>query len=201
MDNEFRNKLKNGNRTAWSAMYEQYADTLYAYGMKMAQNRELVNDCIQDLFIYLYDRRSKVPTLNNAQAYLLTCLKNKIYRQLSAQSKERSSVVRLNAEDWNDFNFTIDIPETMERTEFREDQLNALQEAINQLSPRQREILYLRYYKNLSVDEAAAVVGVSKQTVMNATSASLAKLRRNELLTKTFLMELIAFYEVFANIM
>lgn len=53
MDNEFRNKLKNGNRTAWSAMYEQYADTLYAYGMKMAQNRELVNDCIQDLFIYL----------------------------------------------------------------------------------------------------------------------------------------------------
>lgn len=89
----------------------------------------------------------------------------------------------------------------MERTEFREDQLNALQEAINQLSPRQREILYLRYYKNLSVDEAAAVVGVSKQTVMNATSASLAKLRRNELLTKTFLMELIAFYEAFANIM
>ena len=132
---------------------------------------------------------------------MLTCLKNKIYRQLSAQSKERSSVVRLNAEDWNDFNFTIDIPETMERTEFREDQLNALQEAINQLSPRQREILYLRYYKNLSVDEAAAVVGVSKQTVMNATSASLAKLRRNELLTKTFLMELIAFYEAFANIM
>ena len=201
MDNEFRNKLKNGNRTAWSAMYEQYADTLYAYGMKMAQNRELVNDCIQDLFIYLYDRRSKVPPLNHPQAYLLTCLKNKIYRQLSAQSKERSSVVRLNAEDWNDFNFTIDIPETMERTEFREDQLNALQEAINQLSPRQREILYLRYYKNLSVDEAAAVVGVSKQTVMNATSASLAKLRRNELLTKTFLMELIAFYEAFANIM
>mgnify|MGYP000839840748 FL=1 len=129
------------------------------------------------------------------------CIRDRIYRQLSAQSKERSSVVRLNAEDWNDFNFTIDIPETMERTEFREDQLNALQEAINQLSPRQREILYLRYYKNLSVDEAAAVVGVSKQTVMNATSASLAKLRRNELLTKTFLMELIAFYEAFANIM
>lgn len=199
MDNEFWKKLKNGNRTAWSTMYEQYADTLYAYGMKIAQNRELVDDCIHDLFIYLYDKRTIMPELHNTQAYLLTSLKNRIYRQMSALSKERSQVVRLDTEGWNEFNFSIDMHETMERTKFKEEQLNALQEAINQLSPREREILYLRYYKNLSVDDVAATVGVSKQRVMNATSTSLAKLRRNELLMRAFLLGLIVFYETLVN--
>lgn len=199
MDNEFWKKLKNGNRTAWSEMYEQYADTLYAYGMKMARNRELVDDCIQDLFIYLYDKRANIPALHYAQAYLLTSLRNRIYRQLSALSKERSQIVRLDTEGWNEFNFVIDIHKTIERTRFKEEKLNALQEAIEQLPPRAREILYLRYYKNLSVEDVAALTGVSKQRVMNATSTSLAKLRMNELLTKTFLFGLIAFYGTLAN--
>lgn len=190
IDNEFCKKLKNGDQMAWNTMYGQYADMLYAYGMKMVQNRVLVDDCIQDVFVYLYDKRANLPVLHNVQAYLLMCLRNKISRQLIALSKRQSQEINMDSESINKFNLTIDVQETMEHTELREEQLDALQEAIKQLSPRQREILYLRYYKNLGVDDVATVVGISKQTVMNATSVSLAKLRKNELLTRVFLLGL-----------
>ena len=201
-DKEFWKKLKQGDSVALGAIYERYSDMLYAYGMKIAQNSELINDCIQDLFVYLYDKRETITVPKCVKAYLLISLKRRIYTTLMGLTEEKSQTVNIDnlyADGRSHFNLEIDVHATMEQHDFTEDQLNALQKALENLSPREREFIYLRYYKQLSLDEVVEISGTSKQCVKNITSRGLARLRENELLTQTFLLELVVFHEIWVN--
>ena len=202
-DKEFWKKIKEGDQAALGAIYERYSNVLYAYGMKIVQDRELINDCIQDLFVYLYDKRKNLSIPSNVKAYLLLSLKRQIYKAKMDEAKTDAqfvSIDNMGTSDRTCFNLIIDVQATMEYTEFKENQLRSLQEALDGLSPRQREILYLRYYKKLSLDEVMEVTKISRQVVMNMTSIALSRLRQNELLTKTFLLELLAHFTTFVNL-
>ena len=55
---------------------------------------------------------------------------------------------------------------------------------LNELPPRQREIIYLKYYHNLSIQEIADVFSISYQVVANHLYRALKKLRNNEITKK-----------------
>lgn len=185
MENEIWERFKDGNQIAFRLLYEKYSSLLYVYGMKIACDRELVNDCISELFIYLYEKRRTISTPINIKAYLMVALKRRIQAQMKKTSKENSRIIRL--DNYGSFNLIIDMKETMENTDLKEEQLVALQKAIMCLTSRQREVLYLRYYKNMSVSEVAEIVGICKQAVMNVSSLALSRLRDNEYLIKSLL--------------
>lgn len=47
-------RFKSGDRLAFEEIYSEYVDTLFAYGSKITNNKELIQDSIQDLFIDMY---------------------------------------------------------------------------------------------------------------------------------------------------
>ena len=50
-------KIQQGDEEAFRQLYEQYADLLYGYGMKIAGDDDLVTDAIQTLFVYIFEKR------------------------------------------------------------------------------------------------------------------------------------------------
>ena len=50
-DRKLWTRFINGDDKAYSMLYERYVDILFPYGMGFTPNRELVKDCIQDIFI------------------------------------------------------------------------------------------------------------------------------------------------------
>ena len=68
MENVFENSpdlyiwksFKEGNKQAYAYMYKKYAPALYNYGCKISPDKELVEDCIQDLFIHILLHRSNL---------------------------------------------------------------------------------------------------------------------------------------------
>ena len=70
--------------------------------------------------------------------------------------------------------------------ELEREQLKVLQREINNLTKQQREVLYLKYYKKMSSDEIAQVMGLTSRTVYNTTHTAISRLR--EQLSKTFLL-------------
>ena len=84
------------------------------------------------------------------------------------------------------FDLEIDIETAIIRSELEREQLKVLQREINNLTKQQREVLYLKYYKKMSSDEIAQVMGLTSRTVYNTTHTAISRLR--EQLSKTFLL-------------
>ena len=68
--------FRNGEESAFSALFELTSDKLYRYGTKFVSDEESVKDCIQELFIKLYENRQQLPALSNPLFYLFSSLKN-----------------------------------------------------------------------------------------------------------------------------
>ncbi|MEG2820758.1 MAG: sigma-70 family RNA polymerase sigma factor, partial [Muribaculaceae bacterium] len=75
---QFWTQIKAGNEKAFCELYEQYADMLYGYGMRIIADDIIVNNAIQSLFVYLFEKRHNLSVPNSINAYLCVSLKRLI---------------------------------------------------------------------------------------------------------------------------
>lgn len=190
MDTVFWNKIQRGEEVAFRQLYDQYAEWLYGYGMKIAGNDDLVTDAIQSLFVYIFEKRKSCAIPQSIPAYLCVSLRRIIVNELK---KENSGVFKpLDEVDASEYKFDleIDIETAIVRSELKKEQLEILQKEMNGLTKQQREVLYLKYYKKMDSDEIAQVMGLTSRTVYNTVHMAISRLR--ERMSKTFLMTVVA---------
>lgn len=190
MNKLFWHRIQQGEEEAFRQLYEQYADLLYGYGMKIAGNDALVTEAIQSLFVYIFEKRETCAVPQSISAYLCVSLRHMIVNELK---KENSTLLKpLDEVDANGYPFhlEIDIETAIIRSELEKEQLEMLQQELDALTKQQREVLYLKYYKKLDSEEIARVMGLTSRTVYNTTHMAISRLR--ERLSKTFLMAVIA---------
>ena len=75
--------LLKGNMMTLELLYRRYYDLLLNYGLKFCQDKELVKDCIQDLFVKLHQSRNLSGT-DHVRTYLLRSIKNLLMDKLSS---------------------------------------------------------------------------------------------------------------------
>lgn len=166
-------KILEGNSEAFSDLYYQYNNLLLRYGYSLTRDRELIKDSIHDLFMDIWKRREQIGKILSVKGYLLKSFRRILLRKLEGQRKK-----------WNQYNPST-LPEPSERsveerfisTESDVANRTYLLEKINTLPPRQREILFLRFYKELDHDEIASIMEIQKQATWNLLSRALQKLR------------------------
>ena len=84
-------KIQQGDEEAFRQLYEQYADLLYGYGMKIAGDDDLVTDAIQTLFVYIFEKRETCAVPQSISAYLCVSLRHIIVNELK---KENGGIFR-----------------------------------------------------------------------------------------------------------
>ena len=159
-------KIQQGDEEAFRQLYEQYADLLYGYGMKIAGDETLVTEAIQSLFVYIFEKRETCTAPQSIPAYLCVSLRHMIVNELK---KENSGSLK-----------------SLDEVGTNEEQLEVLQKELNNLTKQQREVLYLKYYKKMSPEEIAQVMGLTSRTVYNTTHMAISSLR--ERMSKSFLL-------------
>lgn len=167
------NLLVQGDQKALEILYQRYYSLLLNYGLRCSADKELIKDCIQDLFINLYQNTHINVTGVTVRSYLLRALKNNLTYKLISE-KEVDSL------DNSVFHIPVneDLFEQLFPKNDRDIWLaHRLLEAISQLSPNQKTILYLRYVEELSYKEIADVMNMNIQSSMNLSSRALTKLR------------------------
>lgn len=143
------------------------------YGYRVTPDRLLVEDAIQDVFVDLWRRREYLSEIEQVKSYLLQALRNQLLRNT------RHDIIEA-AEDIDEFLDYLSTLSTEQQSIDRETRLSrsqSIQNALANLSHRQREAVHLRFYQGLSLDEAAEVMGIPKQVVKNLLSKSYAVLR------------------------
>jgi RNA polymerase sigma-70 factor (ECF subfamily) len=163
-----------GDKKAFELIYEKSISDLYIYGSRITYDHDLVKDCIQDLFVDLHRTRSKIKRTNKILPYLLVSLKRLIIRKLKEQNLDKR-VDFENVENLS-FSFFLADEENVIKEENADDKM---QRALDQLTPRQREAIYLKYVLDLDYQDLAEILNLNYQTTRNLIYRGLQKLRES----------------------
>ncbi len=146
--------FKKGNQESFRRIYDFFFDRLYRYGMKITSETELVEDCIQDLFLKLYSNRRNLSETNQLEFYLLKSLKFTVYQKLRQQSKIYNQTLQLDS-----FDLELDV-DAENPEEVDAERIQTVTAIINKLTPAAKEILYLKFYSNLTYQEIGEMMGI-----------------------------------------
>ncbi len=173
-DKKIWNNLRNGDQKALEEIYRTYFSELYSYGKKLSKDENTVEDCIQELFVELWNRREKLSETDAIKPYLFVSLKRKIFHTVKKLRKSTDTELE---EKYFDTELSID--EILIAKETTDEQKSNLKSAFNELSDRQKEILYLKYYSEMDYEEITQIMEMNYQSARNLVSRAIQKLSKH----------------------
>jgi len=165
---EIKLKLTISKEKDFDDLFLEYHPLLYRYGQKLSGNSYLIEECIQELFIYILEQEIVLSTIQHIKAYLFTSFRRRLFKRIKATNESISDLpsnIQFSPED-----FLIQQEELEQKEKW-------VQSALNSLPWRQREVIYLRFFNNLTAKEIAEVMGIQSQVVSNVVYKALKKLR------------------------
>jgi len=168
-DEELQKLIFEGNDAAFSIIFNRYWKRLYLYAFKIYKDEAVCEDMIQEIFISLWKNASSTVILN-LEAYLLRAVKYKIANQIRNLKFDRQHTKIL--ESIPDPNLTLN---DLEYVDFEKN----INDQINKLTPKCREVFLLSRIDHFSNAEIAAKLNLSIHTVEKHISNALKQLRVN----------------------
>lgn len=165
-------KLEARDKDALAYFFKKYYSLLFNYGLKICASQEIVEDCIQDLFVKLWKRKKAIPEVESPRAYLLRSFKNNLLTRIS-----KGDVLG----DMDVFLFhhaTESVQDKIIEDESLLEIRKKIDKSLDALATREREIIYLKFYKNMSYQEIAEVLDINYQSVRNSIHSAVKKLRK-----------------------
>ena len=158
------------DRAVWSAdealeqLYAAHWRALVRLSVLLVRDRGVAEEVVQDAFVAVHARWSRLRDPDLGLAYLRQAVVNR-----SRSALRHRSVVERHAATLR----VVDSPDTTPDSDRRE----AVLDAMRALPQRQREVLALRYYLDLSEAEIADALGISRGAVKSHASRGSAALR------------------------
>lgn len=162
--------FRDGDPSAFDELFRRFYPVLLQYGTRICDDREIVNDTIQDLFLELWQSRSTT-IVQSVKAYLLKSLKFKLFRHF----RTRHSTGHADLDD--NMRFEISHDHFIIHKELEKEKTERVITAINKLPVRQKEIVYLKIYQGLSYEEVSEVMNINYQVARNLFHQSIKSLR------------------------
>jgi RNA polymerase sigma-70 factor (ECF subfamily) len=170
-DYELLLRLKNGDRQAFSQIYSKYLDSLYKYIYLFTKSNEQTSEVIQEVFIRIWEKRGTLTNIESFKSYLFRSAKNKlidVVRQNQVRHRILSELKRK-----NDDYLLMEEDEIAYREYYR-----IVQQAIEKLPPKRKQILRLNIEHGLSQGEIAQQLHISKSVVQKQLYKALDFVRR-----------------------
>ncbi len=174
-DEELWDLFLAGDKKAISKLFIRYHADLYRYGLKIHQNEDAVHDSIQELFLRLWNKKEVLDHANSVKKYLFVSLRRIILSQLeSYDARGRREVEYLKQPKQRYFS----VEDKIIKSEISLERKRILREAVETLTERQKEILFLKYFEGFVNREISQIMGISYQRVRNLLHETIEKLRK-----------------------
>ena len=154
-----------------TALYQAHAVGLIRLAIIMLGDRGAAEDVVQDAFLGLYRHWAGLADPGKALTYVRSAVLNRCrnaLRQRGRSARQEAGVAPAAAA----------ASESAEAAVLVGEEHRQVLAAIRALPDRQREALVLRFYLDMSEEEAARAMGISRGTVKSATSRAVAALGR-----------------------
>lgn len=162
-DDIIKTALRQDAPAAIATLFEQYAAGLLGYACKFV-SRETAEDIIQDVFIQLHRQAASLEIKHSIRNYLFRAVHNRCLDQLKHDMVHKRYVnqalaeLRLQELAWYD-------PSSGQESLLMKGEEGSIWQAIEQLPPKCREIVKMRYQEGLKTREISDAMGISSRTV------------------------------------
>lgn len=168
----------NGNNEAFNILLDRYKDKLYSYINYIVRNADLADDILQETFVKAIITLQKGNYSGNGKfGAWLTRIAHNLMIDCFRQERNENTV-SADTEEYdvlNDCTLTdSNIEDDMVNTQILRDVRNL----VNMLPDNQREVVFMRYYQDLSFKEIADITGVSINTALGRMRYALLNIRR-----------------------
>ncbi len=166
--------MKRGNEI--TTLYDAYVNDLFTYGLYLGFDKESVKDAIHDVFLKLATNKNFLNNAVNIKFYLFRSLKNRLI-DIHKNSKEHVTLKTTEASLEIPFNMIINVEELLIEREEKLQIKNEIEQMLDTLTPRQREIIYLRYIHEYDYKQISGLLQISVHGCRKLVSKAIMSLR------------------------
>jgi RNA polymerase sigma factor (sigma-70 family) len=157
-------QMKDGSEFALNKLIKLYFKVLLNYGYKFVKDEDFMKDCVQEVFIEVWKKREKLVIPDSVKAYLFSSVRRKVVRE----HKQYLGKAEYEVDVENNMEFSENSIEWSMIQEENDFEINEkVKKALNSLSKRQQEVIYLQYFQNLSREEISKIMEINNQSVSN----------------------------------
>ncbi|WP_461630129.1 RNA polymerase sigma factor [Labilibaculum euxinus] len=153
-------KLKSGDTNAFDDLFKKYSSRLFKFSVKYLKSSEEAEEVVQEVFLYIWDKRDGLKPEHSFNAYIFTIAYNIIKKYFIKKSKDnafKDDLIYSLLKEENNLDKTIDYKFLLEKVEL----------IIDALPKRRKEIFIKRKYYGLSIKQIAEELEISPNTVEN----------------------------------
>ncbi|AHM61421.1 RNA polymerase, sigma-24 subunit, ECF subfamily protein [Flammeovirgaceae bacterium 311] len=169
-------EFSEGNELAYERIYHKYVNKLYRYAYVVVKDKALAEDVIHDVFTDLWSSRKTLGKVRSVRLYLFASVKRRSLRKL----KKENVFSNFDLASANpSFGITGSFLDELIDVQHKETIAAKIKKCLAALSNRQREIIYLRFYQNMSYEEIAQLLQLDQKYIYNLASKAFGILRKS----------------------
>ena len=166
-DQRLVESIKNSNEGVFELVFNFYYSGLVVYADQIIKDTTISEDIVQSVFMKLWETRETID-IRSFRSYFIQCVKNRCIDHLRSQQVKNKFDNRVPESD----HLVMD-EDLWTKTELSE----LIEQSVESLPPRCREIFRMSRYENLKIAEIADQLKISKRTVETQISKALKILR------------------------
>ncbi|MBN8858547.1 MAG: sigma-70 family RNA polymerase sigma factor [Sphingobacteriales bacterium] len=154
-------RMRGGDTHALLVLYEYNYSDLLSYGVQLSNSTDTAKDAINDVFLHLWEQHVKLKPVKNVKAYLFACIRRKIFHPVYTDKKLWLIEEAVYESTETSYEEVLIAMQQSEETRKK------VQAALEKLTARQKELIHLKYFKNMDYREIELVTGISVKTAYN----------------------------------
>ena len=168
--NDLASRLRNDDIDAFNTLYCEYHAAVYANALKLIKDPTIAEDIVQDVFVTLWGKRHAIDPELGLEGWLFVVSHHKTIDQLKRKLKQAlvQKKLSISKEDHS----------VIVATDLKEDQLSAIEQAMDQLSPQKRKVFELCKVQGRTYQKAAEELHISKYTVKEYLSEAIVSIKK-----------------------
>lgn len=169
-ENELLQRLIEGDSLAFRKIYEHYQGRIFLFAYRFTKSKLAAEEIVQEVFFRLWEKRENVKIEKNFPNYLLTITKNLVLDGLRRAALDKKAQQTIYA-------YMQALQKTSAEQIIQKELDRLHRQALDALSPQRKNVYLLSREEELSYEEIANRLGVSKNTVRNLMSEALQTIR------------------------
>lgn len=163
---------RQGDQSAFMSLYNMYAEMLLNYGLCITSDKELVKDCVQDVFCKLIVKCNQLQVLK-VTSYLLISLRNRLLDEF----RRKNYTIETAVEDIRISRSVEDVENVYIHDEKVMNNSRKIKVLMQELTPRQRQVFTLYYLEQRKYEDICDIMQMNYHSVRNLVHRGMLKLR------------------------